>query len=335
LDKAAVVKEGDLGADGKLLRPWRLCTVHQVEQLKIIIRIMPIMLACMLHTLAVSQQTGFSVLQANTMDRRMFAGFKIPAASTGVIPMLTIMIVLPLYDKVVLPYARRVTGSERGITFLQRLGLGYAMGIAAMVLSGIVEAQRRRIAAKSGLIDEPRAVVPMSVFWLMPQLCLMGVAEAFTGVGQAEFFYDQVPEGMRSTAGSINSAISGIGVYISVVILTGVQKLKADRGRFSWLDDNLNRARLDRYYYIVAGLIGVNLLYFLVVSHWYSYKNAVVNPAASTDMSDGGADDDKEMVTTTTTTTTTTTKERVVGTEDRGREMEEGMAGYPGAKCVE
>ena len=221
----------------------------------------------------------------------MFGSFKIPAASTGVFPMLTIMIVLPFYDKVVLPYARKVTGTERGITFLQRLGLGYGMGIAAMVLSGIVEAQRRRIAVKNGLIGKPGAVVPMSVFWLIPQLCLMGVGEAFTGVGQAEFFYDQVPEGMRSTAGSINSAISGIGVYVSAIVLTGVQKLSARDGKVSWLDDNLNKARLDRYYYIVAGLIGINLLYFLVVSNWYTYKNAVVNPSpdddADEEMKDG------------------------------------------------
>ncbi|MCO5571031.1 hypothetical protein L7F22_024762 [Adiantum nelumboides] len=276
LDKAALLRDGELGEDGKILRPWWLCSVHQVEQLKLIVRTLPIMIAAMLHSLAVSQQTAFSVLQANTMNRHMFGSFKLPAASTGVFPMLTIMIVLPLYDKVVLPYARRVTQTDRGITFLQRIGMGYAMGIGAMVLSGIVEAQRRRIGVSNGLINKPREVVPMSVFWLVPQLCLMGVAEAFNGVGQAEFFYDQVPEGMRSTTGSINSCISGVGVYISAIVLTTVQKATAKHGSVSWLDDNLNKARLDRYYYIVAGLIGLNLVYFLIVSSWFSYKNAVI-----------------------------------------------------------
>eukprot|EP00250_Pteridium_aquilinum_P017242 c23525_g2_i3 orf=525-2549(-) len=277
LDKAAVVRDGDLGGDGKVLRPWRLCSVHEVEQLKLIMRTLPIMVAGMLHALAVSQQTSFSVLQANTMYRHMFGSFKVPAASMGVFPMLTIMIVLPFYDKVVLPYARRITGSDRGITFLQRIGMGYAIGICGMILSGIVEAQRRRVAVKNGLIDKPHEVVPMSVFWLVPQLCLMGIGEAFNGVGQAEFFYDQVPESMRSTAGSINSLISGVGVYISAIVLTAVQQGSARHGSVSWLDDNLNKARLDRYYYIVAALIGVNFLYFLFVSRWYSYKNSVIN----------------------------------------------------------
>ncbi|KAI5076458.1 hypothetical protein GOP47_0008523 [Adiantum capillus-veneris] len=243
LDKAAVIRDGELGEDGKVLRPWWLCSVHQIEQLKLIVRTLPIMIAAMLHSLAVSQQTAFSVLQANTMNRHMFGSFKLPAASTGVFPMLTIMIVLPLYDKVVLPYARRVTQTDRGITFLQRIGMGYALGICAMVLSGIVEARRRRIAVANGLIDKPREVVPMSVFWLVPQLCLMGVGEAFNGVGQAEFFYDQVPESMRSTTGSINSCISGVGVYISAIVLTTVQKASAKHGSVSWLDDNLNKAR--------------------------------------------------------------------------------------------
>ncbi|KAH7299520.1 hypothetical protein KP509_24G016400 [Ceratopteris richardii] len=276
LDKAAVIQDGELGQDGKVLKRWWLCSVHQVEQLKLIVRTLPIMIAAMLHSLAVSQQTSFSVLQANTMNRHMFGSFKLPAASTGVFPMLTIMIVLPIYDKVVLPYARKITRTERGITFLQRIGMGYTMGICAMVLSGIVEAQRRRIAVANGLIDKPKEVVPMSVFWLVPQLCLMGVGEAFNGVGQAEFFYDQVPESMRSTVGSINSCISGVGVYISAVVLTAVHEATAKHGHISWLDDNLNKARLDRYYYIVAGLIGVNLVYFLIVSNWFSYKNSVV-----------------------------------------------------------
>lgn len=275
LDKAAVTRDGDLGGDGKVLKSWRLCSVHEVEQLKLILRTLPIMIAAMLHSLAVSQQTSFSVLQANTMSRHMFGSFKIPAASMGVFPMLTIMMVLPFYDKVILPYARRITGTDRGITFLQRIGTGYAFGVGAMTLSGIVEAQRRRVAVENGLIDKPNEVVPMSVFWLVPQLCMMGIGEAFNGVGTAELFYDQVPEGMRSTAGSVNSCISGAGVYISAVVLTTVQKLK--HGNASWLDNNLNRARLDRYYYIVAFLIGINLFYFLIVSRWYSYKSAVSN----------------------------------------------------------
>lgn len=281
LDKAAIISDGDLAADGKVLRPWRVCSVHQVEQLKLVIRTLPIMIAAMLNVLAVSQQNSFALLQANTMDRRMFGSFRIPAASTTIFGMLAIMICLPLYDKLVLPYARRVTRTARGITFLQRIGIGNGMIIAAMVLSGIVESQRRRVARKSGLLNKPKEVVPMSVFWLVPQLSLMGIGDAFNGIGQTEFFYDQVPESMRSTAGAINSCISGVGVYISVIMLTAVQKLSARDGRAGFLDDNLNKAHLDKYYYIVAGMIGANLIYFLVVSSWYSYKNAIVNPSSN------------------------------------------------------
>ncbi|KAI5076428.1 hypothetical protein GOP47_0008493 [Adiantum capillus-veneris] len=276
LDKAAIIRDGDLGADGTVLKPWQLCSVHQVEQLKLMTKTLPIMIAAMLHVLTVSLQSSFALLQANTMDRRMFGSFKIPPASMTVFGMLAIMICLPIYDKVVLPYARQVTGTERGITFLQRIGIGNAMSVSAMVLAGLVESQRRVIARRHGLLDKPKDVVPMSVFWLVPQLSLMGIGEAFNGVGQTEFFYDQVPEGMRSTAGSINSCISGVGVYISAIVLTAVQSLSARGGRVGFLDDNLNKAHLDKYYYLVAGMICTNLIYFVLVSRWYTYKKAVL-----------------------------------------------------------
>lgn len=279
-DKAAIIKDGDFGVDGKVLKPWRLCSVHQVEQLKLMIKALPIMIAAMLHVLAVSQNS-FVILQANTMDRHMFGSFKIPAASMTVFGMLAIMICLPLYDKVVLPYARRVTGTERGITFLQRIGIGNTLNMCAMVLAGVVESQRRAVARRSGLLDKPKDVVPMSVFWLIPQLGIMGIGEAFNGIGQTEFFYDQVPEGMRSTAGSINSCISGVGVYLSAIVLTAVKKLSARGGRAGFLDDNLNKAHLDKYYYIIAGMIGANLIYFLAVSRWYTYKKAVFHVSSS------------------------------------------------------
>ncbi|MCO5548857.1 hypothetical protein L7F22_002319 [Adiantum nelumboides] len=133
LDKAAVIWDGDLGADGTVLKPWQLCYLYQVEQLKLMIKTLPIMIAAMLHVLTVSQQNSFALLQANTMDRQMFGSFRIPTASTTVFSMLAIMICLPIYDKVVLPFARRVTGTERGITFLQKIGIGNAMNVSAMV----------------------------------------------------------------------------------------------------------------------------------------------------------------------------------------------------------
>ncbi|XP_039803669.1 protein NRT1/ PTR FAMILY 3.1-like [Panicum virgatum] len=43
----------------------------------------------------------------------------------------------------------------------------------------------------------------MSVFWLVPQYAIHGVADAFMDVGRMEFLYDQAPESLRSTAAAL------------------------------------------------------------------------------------------------------------------------------------
>lgn len=43
-------------------------------------------------------------------------------------------------------------------------------------------------------------------------------------------------------------------------------------GRPGWLPNNLNQGRLDLYYTALVLLSAVNVLFFLVVAHFYQYK---------------------------------------------------------------
>lgn len=51
-----------------------------------------------------------------------------------------------------------------------------------------------------------------------------------------------------------------------------VTKATTAGGRRGWLPDNLNRGRLDLYYTVLVLLSAANLLFFLVVAHYYQYK---------------------------------------------------------------
>ncbi|KAH9316241.1 hypothetical protein KI387_024868, partial [Taxus chinensis] len=177
MNKAAIQTEGDIRADGSVARPWRLSSINIIEELKPVICTLTIF-SCAI-TDSIISGSSFDVFQALTMDRRLGStNFQVPAASIGVIELLTVVTWLPFYDRVLVPFTRRVTKQDRGITPLQRMGIGYGMWSISYLVSGFVEVKRRNAARSHGLTDQPRAVIPISVFWLVPQYVINGLADA-------------------------------------------------------------------------------------------------------------------------------------------------------------
>nr|CAB3461488.1 unnamed protein product [Digitaria exilis] len=269
LDRAAIVTPGDISASGQ---PdlWRLSTVHRVEELKSIVRLLPIWSAGILLTTAESHNGSFTIMQARTMDRHVAGHFQIPPATMSIFGTTAMLVTLALYDRAFVPLARRVTGLRPGITYFQRMGIGLAISILGVATAALVETKRRAVAAEHGFLDDPAGVVPFSVFWLVPQFAIHGVAGAFSSVGHMEFLYDQAPESMRSTAAALFWLASSIGHYLGTVLVTVVQR--ATRGRGDWLQDNINRGRIDSYYWLVTCLMVLNLGYYIVCFHFYTMK---------------------------------------------------------------
>lgn len=268
MNKAAIVIAGDLNPDGTPANPWRLCSIQTIEELKCIIRIVPIWASGIICFTAMAQQGTFTVSQALKMDRHLGPNFQIPAGSLSVISMLAIGLWVPFYDRVVVPGLRTVTHLESGITLLQRMGIGMGISILSMAVAGIVEHWRRSSSAA--------AAAPMSVLWLAPQLVLMGLAEAFNIIGQIEFFNRQFPEHMTSVGNALFFCTVAGANYLSSVLVTVVHGVTGKNGRPDWLTNDLNRGRLDCFYYLVAALGVLNFGYFLVCATRYRYKEGSV-----------------------------------------------------------
>ncbi|XP_015693371.2 protein NRT1/ PTR FAMILY 3.1-like [Oryza brachyantha] len=268
-DRAAIVTPGDITGSGE---PdlWRLSTVHRVEELKSIVRLLPIWSAGILLATAASHNNTFTIQQARTMDRHLTPRFQIPPATMSIFTTLAMLVSLALYDRAFVPLARRVTGLRSGITYFQRMAIGLGISILGVASAALVEVKRRGAAAGHGLLDAPAAVVPISVFWLVPQYAIHGVAEAFSSVAHMEFLYDQAPESMRSSAAALFWLSSSLGNYMGTVLVTAVQR--ATRGGGEWLQDNINRGRLDCYYWLVTTLMVLNLGYYLLCFHFYTMK---------------------------------------------------------------
>ncbi|EHA8589636.1 putative protein NRT1/ PTR FAMILY 2.13 [Cocos nucifera] len=229
-------------------------------------RIVPIWFSGIIGFVAVAQQWTFLVLQAMKMDRHLGSHFQIPPGSVGTISLLAVALFLPIYDKVFVPMARRITRIETGITLLQRQGVGLVLASLSMVVAALVERRRRDSALSHG------GAAPMSVLWLAPQLILTGIAEGFNAVGQVEFYNRQFPEHMQTLAGSLFFCSLAGASYLSSFLVSIVKKTTAGDGRPSWLDNNINIGRVDYYYYVIAIMGAVNLLYFLACAHYYRYK---------------------------------------------------------------
>ncbi|KAK4272422.1 hypothetical protein QN277_020984 [Acacia crassicarpa] len=271
LDKAAIVTEEEARDANAPPNLWRLATVHRVEELKCIIGMIPIWAAGILLVASSSHLHSFVVLQARSMDRHLSHSFQIPPASMSIFSVLTMMFGVVVYERLFVPLARRFTNNPSGITCLQRMGVGFVIGIICTVVSALVEMKRKSVASKYHLLDDPKATIPISVFWLVPQYFLHGLAEVFMSVGHLEFLYDQSPESMKSTASALYSITTAIGSYIGTMMVSLVHDYSGKGS--NWLPDrNINRGKLDYYYFLVSGIQVINLIYYLICAWLYTYK---------------------------------------------------------------
>ncbi|CAI0471222.1 unnamed protein product [Linum tenue] len=271
-DKAAVVTPSDQRFKGAP-NPWRLCTVTQVEEFKSIVRLLPVWATGIVFSAVYSQMGTLFVLQGNTMDLHLTKSFQIPSASLSLFDTLSVIFWVPVYDRAIVPLARRVTGRRHGFTQLQRIAVGLVISVFAMLSAGTLETARLRRVREHGYYEVKH--VPMSVFWQAPQYFVIGCAEVFTFVGQLEFFYEQAPDAMRSLCSALSLTTAALGNYLSTFLVDMVMDLSTRDGGPGWIPDNLNYGRLDCFFWLLAGLSVVNLGFYLLIARWYTYKKQV------------------------------------------------------------
>ncbi|XP_038715109.1 protein NRT1/ PTR FAMILY 4.5-like [Tripterygium wilfordii] len=270
LDRAAIVSNSAEVATSNNTGRWSLCTVTQVEEAKILIRMLPIILSTVFMNTCLAQLQTFSIQQSNTMDRHIL-GFEVPGASIPVIPLLFMFIMIPLYERVFIPFARKITGIPTGIRLLQRVGIGLVLSAISMAVAGIVETRRKHVAIEHNMVDSNEPL-PISVFWLGFQYAIFGAADMFTLVGLLEFFYAESSAGMKSLSTAISWCSLAFGYFLSSVIVEVVNKVSG-----GWLaSNNLNRDKLNYFYWLLALLSIANFGFYLVCASWYRYKKVGV-----------------------------------------------------------
>ncbi|GMH17232.1 hypothetical protein Nepgr_019073 [Nepenthes gracilis] len=241
--------------------PWQLCTVTQVEEVKCVLRLLPIWLCTIISSVVFIQMLSLFVEQGAAMNTAVTAGFHLPPASMTAFDIISTSAFIVFYDKLILPLFVKLTKRKapNPPTELQRIGIGLAIAIVAMVIAGFVEQQRRRYAAGDG-----QEISSLSIFWQCPQYILVGVSEAFVYVAQWEFFSRQTPHGLKSIGLGLSMSSSAIGSYLCSAILTVVMVITSHSGKPGWVPPNLNDGHLDRFFFLSAGLTALNLGVYLL-----------------------------------------------------------------------
>ncbi|TVU36150.1 hypothetical protein EJB05_18067, partial [Eragrostis curvula] len=238
----------------------------------LVAKLLPIWLTSLVFAAVKSQLSTLFTKQASTMDRRIGAGVLVPPAALHCIMNITLIVMVPVYDRALVPLARRVTGHRSGLTTLRRIGAGMAVSGVAMAVAALVEARRLRVARDAGIVDSPDVAVPMSLWWLVPQYVLVGLAAVLGTIGLEEFFYSEVPDALRSVGLALSLSAMGAGSYVSGMLVSAIDWATTRSGG-SWFNNNLNRAHLDYFYWLLAGFAAVDVAVFVHFANRFVYRN--------------------------------------------------------------
>ncbi|GKD65416.1 NRT1/ PTR family 4.6-like protein [Tanacetum coccineum] len=251
-------------------------TIKQVEEVKIVLKIFPVFMSTIMLNCCLAQLSTFSVQQAATMNTKI-GSLRVPPASLPVFPVIFIMVLAPMYDHVITPFARKITKTESGITHLQRIGIGLLLSIMAMAVAALVENKRKSVAYANGLMNSNEPL-PITFLWVSLQYLFLGSADLFSLAGMMDFFFTEAPFSMRSLATSLSWASLAMGYYLSSVLVSIVNHVTGTFHHKPWLYGiNLNHYHLERFYWLMCVLSGLNFLVYLLWAKSYKYGSKGTN----------------------------------------------------------
>jgi len=271
LDKATI----NASKIGQKADKW-LARTDDVEDVKLVLNLFPLLGTFMIYFVAYCQMGTTFILQGQGMNTQL-GSITIAPATLATVYIVALLLLLPLYEFVVAPAFRKWS---RPITDLQRVGAGYLVAAAAMLVAAGVETIRLQQVAEYGLEDinpsssentdsggyEATEVVPMSILWQIPQYLLIALSEVLSFVGVTEMMYSHAPETMKSTCFSLCMMAVALGSYLAALFIFLF-------GLTGWLS-NINSGHLNYYWFILAGMMGFDFILHLLVCLNFKKKEA-------------------------------------------------------------
>lgn len=267
-DRAGIVSDEAtemLLGKGQKSYKWNFNSLTQSEAVTYILRVLPIWICTIFSSSVFIQLLSLFVEQGSTMDRTFFK-FQIPPSSMTAFDIISTSTFIILLDVLIIPlYIKVMKTPPKLPSELQSIGIGLCITIITLIVAGFVEQRRLSFASNDG-----KEMSSLSIFWLIPQYMLLGIAEAFVYVAQMNFFTSQTPDGLESLGMGLSMFSSALGCYVGNFFLTVVNKITSSgQGQHGWVSPNLNDGHLDRFFFLTAFLIAIDLIVYIVCAKRY------------------------------------------------------------------
>ncbi|KAL3839417.1 hypothetical protein ACJIZ3_024008 [Penstemon smallii] len=279
LEKAAIVTNPEDPERNK----WKLCSVSEVEEAKIAVRMVPMWMTFIICGIVSSIGNTYFLEQANHMNRKI-GKWNVP---------LPILLLLFKWAKFIFStIATKFISKNK--EYRPPIGIAVAMifSILCCITAARMERRRLNIIRSHDLLDKPDEDIPMRIYWLLFQFFLLAGLDSFLEKSVIAFYDVQAPQSMKNYLEYLTKAVTGLGFICSVLSVYVVGKISERGGSPNWFQFTLNRSRLDRYYWVLAGLSSVNLVVYILVASFYRYKKPEASDAVEDDRESSGLTND-------------------------------------------
>ncbi|KAF3340826.1 Protein NRT1/ PTR FAMILY 4.3 [Carex littledalei] len=254
LDKASMYT-GDTDA-------WSYCSISQVEEVKILIKLLPIFISSIFCYLPYSFFFTLTSPAASTMNTKVM-GVRIAPASLYAVVVVLQFIVLVMYNSIIIPVMQRYTSIRYYNRTLPLVcaGIGFVFAMLGTCVAALVERKKR-------MADDLK---DLSFLWSLPQFICFGLMEVLSFVGLMEFFNNQLPVQLKALSSSMMFCIVGTAIWLDGALVSVIGRVtrRGDKEN-GWLDGmKFESARIDLFFGFLTVVEFLSFFIFLFCARRY------------------------------------------------------------------
>ncbi|XP_071483458.1 solute carrier family 15 member 4-like [Diadema antillarum] len=160
-----------------------------------------------------------------------------------------------------------------------RIGGGIIMGILSVCFAALVEGQRKRLTE-----EEPMMYVSMdnvttcnssslSAVAQIPQYTCAGIGDGLVLSAGLEVSYTEAPLQLKGFTVGLFLLMSGVGSYLLAQLIVAIVNAISGAAGQPWYSTDINSARLEYFYPLLAGILLLDILYLYLVTRKYKRAN--------------------------------------------------------------